>query len=214
MELNEWATTKYHGMASDWLTKHLASIPEQESLFRSYLTPRENRQYREGKATMADLLPAVLERVEAKYAREHKGTENRISRACTGPAPETIEVNVQWKRNRTWGMNPHAEVTVRGGGVTEYGSGKASGCGYDKESTAVAEALNQCTMFLNVVLTCARKDEAEGKRTYGYYFDASGVFLDGGVGMNTVEAVLERGGLKLTHRLSGKSYDTYIFDRK
>lgn len=214
MNLTEWATTTYKKMAGEWLTKHLASIPEQESLFRYELTPAESRRYRTGKASMADLLPNVLARAERRYTKEHEATCNRIAHACSMPEPYSIEMNVQWKRNRTWGMNPHADVTVRGEGFTDNGEGKASGCGYDKESTAVAEACNQCPMLTKVVLECAYRDYLENTRTTGYYFDSCGAVLEGGMGMGTIRAICERAGLTMTHTLSGKSYDTYIFDRK
>lgn len=49
-----------------------------------------------------------------------------------------IKIEVEWKKSRTWGHNPNAEVWTSGG---YYNTGRASGCGYDKESAAVAEAL-------------------------------------------------------------------------
>lgn len=60
---------------------------------------------------------------------------------------KSLTITIEWKRSYTWGMNPNASVEV------EYASGdsrfyhdsgfKASGCGYDKESTVIAEIFNK-----------------------------------------------------------------------
>ena len=50
-------------------------------------------------------------------------------------------INVEWKANRTWGSNPTAGTCVCGIGYVK--SGSIGGCGYDKQSTAVANILNQ-----------------------------------------------------------------------
>ena len=213
MNLTEWTREEYERMTGEWLTGFLARIPESESLFRSELTPAESFKYRNGKVTMADLLPKVLGRTVNKYNREHQATLNWLLRAAGGPLPDSIEVNVQWKRSRTWGMNPHVDVTARAAGVTESAAGKASGCGYDKESTAVAEAFNQCPMLARLVLECAFSDYG-GSRTNGYRFDSTGAAFEGGMGMNVIVNICGKAGVKLTHHLSGKTYDTYIFDRK
>lgn len=48
-------------------------------------------------------------------------------------------IEIVWKKNRTWGLNPHATVTLDGVTTT----GRASGCGYDKASAAVVAALSK-----------------------------------------------------------------------
>lgn len=58
----------------------------------------------------------------------------------------SVDISVEWRRSATWGMCPTATVDARlsDAGVTirrDHGSGHASGCGYDKRSAAVDEAM-------------------------------------------------------------------------
>lgn len=79
-------------------------------------------------------------------ARYRERCEQRLERADKADKVIEINISVTWSRSRTWGYNPHAEVWLfvedkECGGVTVYGEGRASGCGYDKRSAAVDEAL-------------------------------------------------------------------------
>ena len=51
---------------------------------------------------------------------------------------QSITIKTDWKRNSTWGWNPTCRVWVNN---KFAGEDRASGCGYDKESAAAAEAL-------------------------------------------------------------------------
>ena len=72
---------------------------------------------------------------------------DRVERADKGGRVVEIHVSVDWKKSRTWGHNPTAEVwllyegDVWGGGTAYAKSRSVGGCGYDKRSTAVSEAL-------------------------------------------------------------------------
>lgn len=57
-----------------------------------------------------------------------------------------INIRVEWSRSRMYGSNPHAFAYLcyedeKYGTKTAMGEGRASGCGYDKRSAAVYEAL-------------------------------------------------------------------------
>lgn len=70
-----------------------------------------------------------------------------------------ITIDVNWHRNSTWGMNPHAVAWVEFedelGRNSARGEDRASGCGYDKRSAAVSGALQ---------LGVKKKDSAEVRR--------------------------------------------------
>jgi hypothetical protein len=55
------------------------------------------------------------------------------------PLSEVI-ITVEWKKSKMWGSNPTAESYVSGLGFLT--SGSIGGCGYDKQSTAVAAVMN------------------------------------------------------------------------
>lgn len=144
------------------------------------------------------------------------------------PVKELI-IKIEWKRSRTWGNNPHAEAEVffhdgsfqRGTGYT------CSGCGYDKESTVIADIFNQ---FLRYKLYQRRKLKSringEGKsHPYGvYYFNGTTGHHSssepwykwkpsyiGGVGTSCYYNIGEFIGGKFEHITSGKTFDVYKY---
>jgi len=84
-----------------------------------------------------------------KLPAEEKEWLDRIDRADRGGRVVEIHVSVDWKKSKTWGHNPTAEVWVRyddgekGGGNAYAKSASIGGYGYDKRSTAVSEALSK-----------------------------------------------------------------------
>lgn len=65
----------------------------------------------------------------------------------------TISINVEYKRNRTWGWNPTATVTAVLDGVrTDTTTGKASGCGYNKLSAAVDRAFSENPLLQTLLM--------------------------------------------------------------
>ena len=104
-----------------------------------------------------------------------------------------IQIKVNWKKNRTWGLNPHASFYAFDG----LYKGTASGCGFDKLSSAVAEALNKCVPLSLALL----RNEESLKGVYGIrFFDhtskktgktSRAVLWEGGVGINCFHQVIE-----------------------
>lgn len=65
----------------------------------------------------------------------------------------TISINIEYKRNRTWGWNPTATVTASLDGVrTDTTKGTASGCGYDKLSAAVCYAFRENPLLQTLLM--------------------------------------------------------------
>lgn len=141
---------------------------------------------------------------------------------------KTLTINIEWKKSRTWGSNPtaYAEVSFHDGTYTRSREYKASGCGYDKESTVIAEAFNE---FLRYKLYEKRKlkSSINGEAVnhpYGvYYYDGkdqkpseSGYIstprFNGGVGTscytNGIAAFI---GGKFECIASGKTFDAYRY---
>ncbi len=118
-----------------------------------------------------------------------------------------------------WGMNPHVEIRTR---LSHYEwdfnkydtttKATASGCGYCKQSAAVAEALNE-NMFLYKMLI----DNTETlKKCYGissYNRQSRPSFAGGGVGVESLLEVFRilGFGIQSTH---GKTFDVYFITKK
>lgn len=133
---------------------------------------------------------------------------------------EYIRINVDWVRNRTWGSNPKVELWTNRG----YYTGSASGCGYDKESSAVAEALNQSAEVKKALYTLAEKMLQEvgetahiseyahtsWRNTIGYGSGYSILpYFEGGVGVNCFAHIFENMGYIWQNTGSGKTWDCY-----
>lgn len=123
---------------------------------------------------------------------------------------KNITINVSWAKNRTWGANPTAEVWSGG----NYTTGHASGCGYDKLSTAIAEALNKNNNILNLLYNAYEKELRKNKKislreAIGY---GSGYFgipsFDGGVGYSCFRSIFQKLGAKTNTWNEGKNWDS------
>lgn len=162
---------------------------------------------------------------EVKYYREssklktERGINNRLKKAndenkrrAEMPDVKRLEIDIEWKNNQTWGMNPSASArweTADGEWLYEERMGYASGCGYDKESTVVAACCNKilCGMLW-------RKRNTKKTVPYGVVFGNWFPRFEGGVGMSCYRAIAEFLGGKLERVASGKAYDKYIFTFK
>lgn len=106
----------------------------------------------------------------------------------------SLSVSTQWVKSKTWGWNPHTTVKViyiNKNGVTRYESaeGKASGCGYDKESASIDQAFRKLEPINYFFKKAIKKDVKKGQPlAYGTYKDGSYHF--GGCGFSTIRTFL------------------------
>lgn len=120
---------------------------------------------------------------------------------------ESITINIDWVRNTTWGYNPHAVVYTNNGDITE---GRASGCGYDKESTAIAEALNKNNDILKL-LYIAKNKKMTAKKTNNHdllgYGSGYGVlpYFESGVGVSSLLNIFRKLGYSISEHHTEKS---------
>lgn len=120
---------------------------------------------------------------------------------------EAITINVDWVKNRTWGYNPHATIYTNNGDITE---GRASGCGYDKESAAIAEVLNKNNDILKL-LYIAKNKKMTSKKTNNHdllgYGSGYGVlpYFEGGVGVSSLLNIFKKLGYETSEHHTDKS---------
>lgn len=122
---------------------------------------------------------------------------------------------IGWKEtavgSNIWGTKWETRAAVVGG--TNRGAGEFSvafgncnsGCGYDKPSTATANALNQIRQALGVAL---RTKLETGGRCYGLYFspEFGALNFSGGVGSSCFENIFKLAG----YRSAGISFDGVV----
>lgn len=109
-----------------------------------------------------------------------------------------INIQICWVKNPSWGSNPHAKVDIYYSNNTcECLTGRASGCGYDKESAAVAQALNKSIIIkylliqnLKMYQLSSLKEAAKNhKLGYGSGYGILPYF-EGGVGQSCLNDIL------------------------
>lgn len=157
----------------------------------------------------ADAVRKMVNRVSKKERAWLMDSYNKLSDADEAEFPEYIYISVEWRRSRTWGNNPTA--TVRASGHVTYGS--ATGCGYDKESSAVASAMNKNPSVLKVWYTNAEEGRPFEYSVNGGIKDKRLPSMDGGCGMSATKDVFAALGYTCeeTH---GKMYDSYVFHKE
>lgn len=118
-------------------------------------------------------------------------------------------ITVEWIRSRTWGANPRA-YTNKG-----FESSSIGGCGYDKLSTATAQALNSNKSILKMMY--AKKNENISIRNHELLGYGSGYGIlpsfEGGVGTRSHIRIIEGLGLKMETITSTKNTDVFLIKK-
>ncbi len=144
-----------------------------------------------------------------KKLKKEKQRKEQYERDLNQPPVKYIEISIEWKKSRTWGFCPRATGHVRhqNGNYSEF-SAYASGCGYDKESTVIADILNQClkyALFGKKDLPYAATLTEFGGLPYAYF--------NGGCGMECYYPLLTALGFTLKKTAWGSSYDHYTITK-
>lgn len=151
--------------------------------------------------------------------------------------PRRIDIRVEWKRSRTWGNCPRVDLTCSDtAGEYHNVGGYASGCGYDKLSAAIVEALDRCAPVRRLLVEnwgraarLARKIQAEiktGRRWVNSEYNGCGLVpscyhgdrLPGfgavsGCGWSSVREVLEFLGLRaIIEDRCGRRSDWFVLE--
>lgn len=163
--------------------------------------------------TAPDEKPAadILAKMKAKKAREEaKYTAKRLEALALAESyklPEAVNISVEFVRSRTWGHNPQATVTAE----QRRTFGTASGCGYDKESSAIASAMNENPEIMRILYDHAESGEGF---PYSVLTFAGLPFFDGGCGVSCFRSVFEACGYEWRQVGNGKTFNAYAITRK
>lgn len=208
-----------HGFLMSWAAEHRR---ESDEGLKRYSTETRWNQYQTGKISREKAVNFAAKRLEKSLGKDTDGKLSLLERVENAPDLAFASIFVDWVRSSTWGHNPHAEVRTNAGTYT----GTASGCGYDKESAAIANALNQCDSVLKLLFTlkenslCAGMSDASDTCTgrnnrdvcgYGAGYWAIPKF-EGGVGTSCFLEIFKKCGFKVTES-HGKTWDSYIIER-
>lgn len=147
---------------------------------------REIRDINKKRARMLERLEAVSQADNLKY----------------------IGIRVEWKKSATWGYNPHAEAWTSGG---YYNTGKASGCGYCKESAAIGKALADSLSLQKFIIENLNKLKDE----YGIETRFGIAHLSiSGKGVNTLLNIFKKVKGWTVNDMHGRTFDGYRIEKK
>jgi len=183
-----------------------------------WLTPYMEKKFKARTIDLETAQKSAIKRIEADFSKRLARTIEKIESAENAPELQSIDISVEWKKSRTWGANPTAKVrTWTGTHNIETETGTASGCGYDKESAAIAGALNSCPSIMSALYEVAeqigaRKEEYREKIGYGSGYSILPYF-EGGVGVSCYYQIFESMGYIMRHTASGKTFDVYTVSK-
>lgn len=181
-------------------------------------------QYQAGTISREKAVELATKRATKEIEKETAAKLAKLDRVANAPDLTFVSVSVDWVRSRTWGYNPHVEVRTNTGTYT----GMASGCGYDKESAAIAEAFNKCDSILKALyqlkengLKAGKTDASktactgvENRNICGYGSGYSVLpYFEGGVGVSCFWSILKKCGYK-TREHHVKHSDFYSVEKE
>lgn len=142
--------------------------------------------------------------IEKKRARDLK----KLDMIAQAEPLRYVEARVEWKKSRTWGYNPSVEAWTSG---SYYDTGRASGCGYCKESAAIGEALADSLSLQRFII----ENLSKLKNEYGIETRFGIAHLSiGGKGVSTLLNIFRRVKGWTINEMHGKSFDGYRIERK
>jgi len=194
------------------------------------------KAYKRGQITIEQFKKSIIN----CYEKDIKNLKEKIKNEFNftdNVEVSKITLNVEWKRNATWGMNPTCEAVIdlnyndeSGARHTRtYYTASASGCGYDKQSASVASALNQCDALKRLMYEIKEKylnenpvdlRDADNLRKLNRdifgYGSGYGItpYFEGGVGMSSLCTIIKNLGFEQVTDSHGKTFDCYTFIKK
>ena len=192
---------------------------------KQYSTAIRWEAYKAGTLSREKAVELATRRAVREVNKSEAKQGEKMRAAANAPALVWCQIAVEWVKNSYWGNNPHATATANN--ATTYG--RASGCGYDKQSAAIAEALNANPAALRMLYEAAEKALQEGKQPtrkglaagcvswwdilgYGSGYSLLPYF-EGGCGVSCFGEIFSRCGYAFRCGASSRHFDSYTVSR-
>ena len=209
------------------------SLQELDTWQYNDLTPsgKNINHYRKGNTITEQFESVKNYLIGRKEKQTNKSIErevNRVNEVANAGTLIDVKINIEWKRSQMWGNNPKAEcwysyTDAEGKYKSGYVvSGSISGCGYDKQSTVVANCLNQINEVLKPLYINKNKatevipsSQSELNRELFGYGSGYGILpsIEGGVGVSCYNSIFDSIGYKFQTIASGKTFDSYLITK-
>lgn len=183
-----------------------------------YLTPTTKRKKWN---SLTELKQYLKGRILKAYAKSIESKITQFDAVLNSGDLIECTITIEWKKNRTWGSNPRAKAEYKyiGADGLEYrgwvDGSSISGCGYDKQSTAVAEVLNGVNPLLKALYKKRNQDVTTKNRELFGYGSGYGLLprIEGGVGVSCYPDIFKTVGFKFETVAGGSNFDVYKITR-
>ena len=165
-------------------------------------------QYERGQISREKCAEYATERAARRIDKETAAAIEHAEKISNAPTLEGITIYINWTRS-SGTYNPHAEVKVYTDRGTYTARGSAYGGNYNKESAAIAEALNEIDAALKVIYDQRENDI----KIYGTNLYFAAPSYEGGTGINQIEKILKESNIILISHDETKTTDHYYFER-
>lgn len=191
--------------------KRIADWAENENLIRQFSTDYTYKKYQAGEITHEKAYKKAYDKMVKTMEKERDEKLEKLERIEQAEDIEQIRISVEWKKSYTWESNPHVELSAYSSNNCYTANSTASGCGYDKESQAIAEALNAIDGVRKLLIE--KLDYINEKKPYG--INQYGIIpaFSGGVGTKCFTSFFKDIGWKVTE-MHGKTYDSYVIEKE
>lgn len=173
-----------------------------------YLTDLRKNQLADGVITRDKAVEIASKKVEKEYNKKLEKTIDKVNEIANAEKFDGCTITIDWRKG-SMGAN-QAKAELRGCGYIE--GSRTGGCGYDKESTAMADVLNECYPLMKLLYKY-RAEHLDGTNhnTFGYGSGYNKVlpYFEGGVGVSSFYRIFETIGCTLKHVACGKTFDVY-----
>ena len=181
---------------------------EQGYTLNYYLTDLRKNQLADRIITRDKAVEIASKKVEKEYNKQLEKTIDKINTIANAEEFNGCTITIDWRKG-SMGAN-QAKATLTGCGYIE--GSRTGGCGYDKESTAMADVLNECYPLMKLLYKY-RAEHLDGTNHsvfgYGSGYNKVLPYFEGGVGVSSFYKIFETIGCALKHVAYGKAFDVY-----
>ena len=164
------------------------------------------QEMEKGEALPDCIKAKMCARFHRENEKERAAKLEKLEAAAAYNLPSFASVSVEWKKSAMWGYNPTATVC----GDIRRTEGKASGCGYDKGSAAIASACNVNPEIMRILYEHAEKG---GAFPYSVHTFAGLPSFDVGCGVSCFGPVFAACGYTWKNVASGRLFDAFTIER-
>jgi hypothetical protein len=197
--------------------EYIAKVEQETANSESeYLTEFEKSKIKAGRFPVEHYAENITKRINKTHKAQEVDRLNAILES--NKEIKRIVVATDWRRGSMQSNQCKAEIKVTYADYSRetFESDRTGGCGYDKESTAIADAFNRINALLKELALKASEaiEQGEGYREFiGYGCGGYNTlpYFEGGVGFNSQVKILSSLGYKMNHLHWTKKTDIYEF---